>query len=165
MKPLNLKINNMLQRLNIDVSQFWEIIWKFFVGALFSICGFFEPVKDIVHLLIAFFIIDMLAGFWANKVVKQEKFKMSKIWATTFPRMLISLVLIMMTFWWDNVFGQTAIKTYWFIGYFISGVLLANILQNSYRATRWGILLNLAEFIKNIFKDKGVDINETDPIE
>ena len=161
MKPLNLKINNMLQRLNIDVSQFWEIIWKFFVGALFSIFGFFEPVKDIVHLLIAFFIIDMLAGFWANKVVKQEKFKMSKIWATTFPRMLISLVLIMMTFWWDNVFGQTSVKTYWFIGYFISGVLLANILQNSYRATRWGILLNLAEFIKGIFKDKGVDINET----
>ena len=72
MKPLNQ--NNMLEKLNIDVSQFWEIIWKFFVGALFSVVGYFEPVKDIVHLLIAFFIIDMLAGFWANKIVKQEKF-------------------------------------------------------------------------------------------
>ena len=34
MKPLNQ--NNMLEKLNIDVSQFWEIIWKFFVGAIVS---------------------------------------------------------------------------------------------------------------------------------
>lgn len=34
MKPLNQ--NNMLEKLNIDVSQFWEIIWKFFVGAHFN---------------------------------------------------------------------------------------------------------------------------------
>jgi hypothetical protein len=96
MKPLNQ--NNMLEKLNIDVSQFWEIIWKFFVGALFSIFGFFEPVKDIVHLMVFFFFIDMILGYWAAHKTRGERFSARIIWKTTMPRMIISLVLVLGAF-------------------------------------------------------------------
>ena len=107
--------------------------WKLLAGLVAMLLGQLAPVKDIVHLLVFLFIADMLVGWWAAVRVKGEKFSAKVIWRTTIPRLLISLLLIIGAFLWDNVYEQNVVATYKLIGWFISGVLLANIAQNGYR--------------------------------
>ena len=57
-----------------------------------------------------------------GKKVEGERFSVKIIWDHTMPRMLISVVLVLGAFMWDEVFNQTAIQTYKVIGWFISGV-------------------------------------------
>ena len=64
------------------------------------------------------------------------------------PRMVISVVLILSAFMWDQVYSQDTVATYRLIGWFISGVLLSSIVQNGYRITQWDMLLGLGEIIK-----------------
>lgn len=78
------------------------------------------------------------------------------------PRFVISLVLVVGTFFWDKVFDQTVVSTYKVCGWFISGVLLANIVQNGYRITKWDVLMGLGEFIKNRTKtETGIELHNT----
>ena len=76
------------------------------------------------------------------------------------PRMVISLVLIMGAYMWDTVYQQEFVSTYKIIGWFISGVLLASIVQNGYRITNWNMLSFLGDFLRDKIKDStGIDIN------
>jgi len=129
---------------------FWSVITGF-VAAMF---GYFLPVKNIVHLLVLAFFLDVLFGYWAASKLRGERFSMKVIWRTTFPRMLISLVLILLAFMWDSVYQQNMVSTYRLIGWFITGVLLANIVQNGYRITKWDMFLGLGEILKDKISEK-----------
>jgi len=122
--------------------------WKLLAGLVAMLLGQLAPVKDIVHLLVFLFIADMLVGWWAAVRVKGEKFSAKVIWRTTIPRLLISLLLIIGAFLWDNVYEQNVVATYKLIGWFISGVLLANIAQNGYRITKWDVFFGLADWLR-----------------
>jgi len=52
-------------------------------GLFMSILGYFLPVKDIVHLLILFFVLDVFFGFWAAKKLRKERFSVKIIWSHT----------------------------------------------------------------------------------
>jgi phage-related holin len=106
------------------------------------------PVKNIVHLLLLFFVLDVIFGYWAARKTRGERFSARIIWRTTMPRMVISMVLILSAFMWDQVYSQDTVATYRLIGWFISGVLLSSIVQNGYRITQWDMLLGLGEIIK-----------------
>ncbi len=111
--------------------------------------GYFLPVKDILHLIVIFFILDVIFGYWAAKRVRGERFSAKIIWQTTIPRMVLSFVLILGAYAWDEIFDQTYISTYKTIGWFIAGILLFSILQNGYLITRWNPLLKLQDILKN----------------
>jgi len=64
------------------------------------------------------------------------------------PRMVISVVLILSAFMWDQVYSQDTVATYWIIGWFISGVLLSSIVQNGYRITKWDVFFGLADWLR-----------------
>lgn len=136
-----------------------KYFWTFLSGVFMSILGYFVPIHDMVHLLVLFFILDVIFGYWAAKKLRKEKFSAKIIWKTTMPRMVISLVLIMGAYMWDTVYSQEFVATYKIIGWFISGVLLASIVQNGYHITNWNIFLGLSDLLKDKFREKtGIDI-------
>lgn len=129
------------------------------VGALASVAGYFLPVRDIVHLLILFFILDVFLGYWAARKLRKEKFSVKIIWATTIPRMLISIILIISAYMWDTTYRQDYVSTYKIIGWFISGVLIYSIAKNGYIITKWSVFRNIGSMFKDRLKDKGVTFN------
>jgi hypothetical protein len=142
-----------------SISDWLRTFWSVITGFVAAILGYFLPVKNIVHLLVLVFILDVLFGYCAARKLRGERFSMKIIWRTTFPRIGISLVLILLAFLWDTVYQQNMVATYRIIGWFITGVLLANIIQNGYRITHWDMFLGLGDVLKNKLREKtGVDI-------
>lgn len=136
-----------------------EWLYKAMAGLFMAVVGYFLPIKDIVHLVILFFIIDMLFGYWAARKLRGEKFSTKIVWQTTFPRMLISLVLILMAFLWDKTFNQQYLPTYTIIGWFISGILIFSIAKNGYKITKWRAFLNIEDLFEKKIKDEtGFDV-------
>ena len=131
-----------------------RILWGFISGIFMTAIGYFLPVKNIVHLLILFFVLDVVFGYWAARKTRGERFSTRIIWRTTMPRMVISLVLILGAFMWDTVYQQNLVSTYRIIGWFISGVLLASIVQNAYQITRWNILMGVGDLIREKISEK-----------
>lgn len=119
-------------------------------GLIVSFLGYLMPVKDIVHLLVLFFILDVAFGYWAARVLRGERFSVKIIWEHTMPRMLVSIVLITGAYMWDKVYDQNIFSTYKIIGWFISGVLLYSIADNGYKVTKWGVFSK----IRNLFKSR-----------
>lgn len=139
-----------------------DAFWKFICGILASVMGYFLPIKDLVYLVILFFILDMLFGYWAARRLRGEKFSTRIVWRTTFPRMLISLVLIIMAYLWDTTCKQNWLPTYNLIGWFISGVLIFSIAKNGFKITHWQGFLNLENVFRKKFSDEtGADITQT----
>ncbi len=124
-------------------------IWAAITGLFTSLLGYFLPVKDIVHLIIIFFVADMVFGYIAARKLRGERFSTRIVWNTTIPRMVLSLVLILGAYAWDTVFNQELVSTYKIIGWFISGILLFSILQNGYRITRWEPFNSISDIFKN----------------
>jgi len=131
-----------------DVSVILSHSWSIFTGFMVMIFGYFLPIRDMINLLFLFFIVDMLVGYWAAHKVEKAKFSKKIVFATTIPRMVLTLVLMMGTFMWDNVFNQTAINSYRMVGWFIAGILLYSIAQNAYRITTWNIFKRIVNGIK-----------------
>ncbi|WP_310381852.1 phage holin family protein [Flavobacterium sp.] len=131
------------------------------VGAVVSFIGYLLPVRDIVNLLIGFFIVDVIFGYWAAKKLRKERFSVKIIWEHTIPRMLVSVVLITGAFTWDKVYEQDFISTYKIIGWFISGVLLCSIADNGYQITKWSIFPKLGKLLNDKVKEStGLEIND-----
>lgn len=150
------------------ISAFIEWIFSAFENAytfLFSMAvttiGYFSPIKNIVHLMLLFFLFDVIFGYWAAKKIRNEKFQVKIIWEYTMPRVLISIVIILGTYLWDNVFVQEYISSYRLIGWFICGILLYSISKNGLLITNWKIFGNIGDIIKNGLESKtGQKINE-----
>lgn len=131
-------------------------------GFIMSVFGYFLPVRDIVYLLLLFFILDVVFGYLAAKKLRGEKFSVKLIWTQTVPRMVLTIVLVLCSYMWDNVFGQEIVHTYKVIGWFIGGVLLYSIAQNGYYVTKWDILPKIGHLInKKVEENTGVNIDET----
>lgn len=135
--------------------------YVFFTGCMISMLGYFLPIKDIAHLLILFFMLDVLFGYMAARKLRKERFSVKIIWNHTMPRMLISLVLIIGAYMWDKTYNQNVICTYKVVGWFISGVLLYSIAENGYQITKWSVFPKIGNMLKTNVKDKtGIDIED-----
>jgi len=128
--------------------------WVFLTGVLGSLFAYFLPIKDVVNYMVLFFIIDVLVGYWTARKIRGERFKASKIWEATIPRMLLSIILIMGAYIWENVYYGVAGNTYKIIGGFISGILLVSIAQNGYKLTKWNVFISIVDIIENRFKNE-----------
>lgn len=131
------------------------------VGLLSSVAGYFMPVRDIVHLLLLFFIADVAFGYWAARKLRKERFSVKIIWEHTMPRILVSIVLITGAFMWDKTYQADLFSTHKIIGWFISGVLLYSIAENGYQITKWAAFPILSNFIKSKTKERtGIDMDQ-----
>ena len=133
------------------------------MGVLLSFVGYILPVKNIVHLLIVFFILDVLIGYWAAHKLRSERFSVKIIWSHTMPRMFISIVMIVAAFMWDKVYAQELVCTYKVIGWFISGVLLYSIAENGYQITNWNVFKQVGDAVKSKTKEStGLEIEDNE---
>jgi len=124
-------------------------VWHFLVGLATTAIGYFIPIKDIVHLVLFFFLLDIIFGAAAARKLRKEKFSTRIIWNYTMPRILISLVLILTSYMWDTTFQQEWISTYKLIGWFICGILLFSVAKNGYKITRWNMLPIMGHMIEH----------------
>jgi hypothetical protein len=153
----NLPIDNTevyLANITKALVYFFKDIYVVLIGILTTAVGLLLPIKNIVSLLILFFILDVIFGYWAAKVMRGEKFSVKIVWSQTMPRLLISIVLITAAFLWDKVYDQNIIATYKIVGWFISGVLLVSISQNGYQITRWAVFRRLGILIVDNVKSR-----------
>jgi len=143
-----------------SLTDFSNWLYKSAAGAFTAVIGYFLPIRDLVHLVILFFVVDMLFGYWAARKLRGEKFSTKIVWQTTFPRMLISLILILMAFLWDTTCKQEYLPTYNIIGWFISGILIFSIAKNGYKITKWKAFLSIeGVFEKKIEDETGIKMD------
>ena len=114
-----------------------QTLYKLIAGLIAAMFGYFLPIRDFVHLLIFLLIVDMLFGYWANRVTRGEEFLFKKVWFVTFPRMIVGVVLIVSAYLWDVVYHQTTVETYVIVGWILSGFTFLSIVQNAYKITNW----------------------------
>jgi hypothetical protein len=136
-------------------------VWSLLCGLFFASVGYLLPVKNIVHTVLFFFLLDIIFGYWAARKLRGEHFSTKIVWKYTVPRMLISIVLIISTYMWDTNFGQDMVNTYNLIGWFISGILIYSIFKNAYKITLWLPFKNLGLVFKNQMKNEtGINVEE-----
>lgn len=135
----------MIAKITDNLIHYWKFILAFFATTL----GYFDPIKDIVHLILAFFIIDVIYGWRADKKLNGAKFKTSIVWETTIPRMIATVIIMICTFLLDEVTGQEFIRIYSVAGYFIAGLILISIMKNMYIVTKWEAIPLIGKFVKN----------------
>lgn len=129
-------------------------VWIFMWGILAAIIGYFVPIKDMVHLVLILFFVDVLIGFWAAKKLRKEPFNPAIIWGKTIPRAAISIIIIMCTMAWDTTFGQNFVSTSGFIAWFISGIIIVSILKNGRKVTNWTPFGTIEDVIKKNVEKK-----------
>lgn len=141
-----------------------ENAWACLTGILLNIVGYLVPVKNIVHVVLLFFVLDAIFGYWAAKKLRGEGFNAKIFWHNTAPRALISVVLIILTYLWDTVFMQDYISTYKFVGWFISGVLLFSIAKNGFQITKWGVFNSIGNIVKKKVEETGEKIEDNESL-
>lgn len=146
-----------MKRMVRTISDLSSNIWSGLAGLFSAFLGFFIPVKDIVHLMVVFFIIDVGVGYWAARKIRGEKFSTPIIWNTTIPRMVLSITVVLLSFAWDKIFGQEMIQTYKVVGWFVSGILLFSIVKNAYKITKWKVFPQVGDILKERLKIKDDD--------
>ena len=140
---------------------FFKDFYAFVIGCIVSFIGYLLPVKNIVNLLVLFFILDVIFGFWAANTLRKERFSVKVIWNHTMPRMLISIILVAGAFMWDEVYNQEFVSTYKIVGWFISGVLLYSIAENGFQITKWSTFNKIGNALHSKMKEStGLDIND-----
>lgn len=147
----------------LSFSDSMKAIWELLCGIAGIVLGYFLPIRDMVNFIVFLFLLDVFLGYLAAKKLRGEKFSTRIIWRTTMPRMLISLLLIALSFMWDTIFKQEFIQTYNLVSWFIAGVLIFSIAKNGYKISKWEVFASLSNlFQKKIKEQTGVDISELD---
>ncbi len=138
-------------------------LWKLVCGLFFSIIGYFLPIKDLTHMVLIIFLIDMIIGYLTARKLRGESFNPKIIWNKTVPRMAFSILLLVLTYWWDTTCKQEYLPTYVAIAWFISGLLIFSIAKNGYKLTKWNGFKLLGDAIEHKIEDEtGIDLSKGD---
>ncbi len=140
-------------------------LYNVFAGFLVYAVSYFIPIKDMIFLVTALFIADVLIGSWKSIKIDKMKFEPKIVWDKTMPRWLFSVIILSFLFASDKVHHQDYIKTYYAGGYFISGAIMLSIIDNMIEITQWGVFKGLKNIIgKNVEKQTGekIEKNETE---
>jgi hypothetical protein len=153
---------NYLEIFSFDwLKQVASNIWALITGLMTTVVGYFLPIKNIVHVVLFFFLLDIIFGYWAARKLRRERFSTKIVWQYTMPRILLSLTLIISAFMWDSVFEQEFISTYKVIGWFISGILIYSITKNGYKITHWEMFPMVGKlFERKIEEQTGINLTE-----
>lgn len=159
------KINYMDHTTIVDwIKIMFESIFTFISSVMVIVLGYFLPIKNIAHLIILFFILDIIFGYWAAHKLRGERFRVKIIWGHTVPRMIFALICLIASFMMDKECGQNYISIYKIVGWFFSVLLLISIFENGYLITRWNALSGIANIIKKKVEDEtSVDVGYKKP--
>lgn len=126
-----------------------------------SFLGYLSPLKEIAHMMLFFFLLDIIYGWLADRKVNNAKFQPAKVWNKTVPRIILSIILLVCAFMLDANTGQEYVSVYKILGWFISSLLILSIARNGYLVTNWHAIPLLGKLLKNKFeKQTGINIDE-----
>lgn len=131
----------------------FESTYTFLSSLIIIICGYFLPIKDIAHLILLFFFLDVIFGYWSAHKLRKERFSVKIIWGHTVPRMIFALVCLITSYMLDKICGQNYFSLYKVVGWFFSVLLLISIFENGYLITKWNALSGIANIIKKKVED------------
>lgn len=125
-----------------NIKTFFLDYYSIMVGTISSLFCYFLPIRDLVHLTILFFIIEMITGYFAAKSkanMKQKKvcFSLTVVYTKTVPRMFITILILTMAYLWDTVTHQKWVPTYTILGWFFTGILFWKTMRHAYTVTKW----------------------------
>lgn len=140
--------------------------WETALATILACIGYFTPIKNIEHVMLMFFGIDIIYGYLASKKIakklgKKPMFSTKIIWEKTVPRATLSTVLLLGAYMIDKETHQEWIHFDSIIGWFICGLLLVSILENGYIVTEWRTIPLLDKMLKNkIEKQTGIKLDK-----
>lgn len=144
------------------MNSFLNSICDFLAAIFLTIIGYLLPLKNMAHLVLFFFFLDIIYGWLADRKLNGSKFKPAIVWAKTVPRIVLTILLLIMAYLLDEVSGQEYIQTYKVVGWFICSLLFLSILKNGYTVTQWNAIPLIGKLIeKRIEKQTDTDISES----
>ena len=147
---------------------FFDVMQDFFsnaggwlLGVFLSIAHYFAPVADTIHVLLVFFIGDILFGFLASKKLRGESFNPRKVWEKTIPKMLVSFFIIISAHMLDSISPLGVLTIRESVGWILSGLVLHSVWKNAFVVTKWTALRHIGAFLSDSLKDKfKIDVNK-----
>lgn len=128
-----------------------------------TVLGYFMPIQGVAHALFFLFCADILFGWLQDRKKNGAKFKVSKIWDKTVPRMAVVTVMLVGAFMIDNETGQKWVETTDFVTFFFGWLLIHSIWKNGVELTGWKGLELFGKVLKRKFNYKtGLDIKDED---
>ena len=148
--------------------QFFDGMQDFFcnaggwaLGVFLNIVNYFAPISDTIHVLLVFFVGDILFGFLASKKLRGESFNPRKAWEKTIPKMLVSFFVIISAHMLDSISPIGFLTIRESVGWILSGLVLHSVWKNAFIVTKWTALRHIGAFLSDSLKDKfKVDVDK-----
>ena len=136
--------------------------WHFVSGVFFAFLSYFSEMEGAFLVMFACFVIDMILGILASKIMRKQKFSMQKAF-TALYRMLISYTLVMLLYAMDKEMNQQAFSMSNIAAWLISGFLIYSAAENGFELTGGKLFLSIKTLIKKkVQENTGIDISATD---
>lgn len=119
-------------------------------GALMSVIGFFEPIRNVVHLVIMLSILDFIVGVFVSRK-RGVAIKSKKMWRTI-EKMALELIIILVAFCIDEFVGYFPIHQA--IAWFICGVEFYSILESIAKISDHRVFRVVKGFMSDKIKEK-----------
>ncbi|HZK26029.1 MAG TPA: phage holin family protein, partial [Thermoclostridium sp.] len=131
------------------------------LGVFLSIINYFAPIADTIHVLLVFFVGDILFGFLASKKLRGESFNPRKVWEKTIPKMLVSFFIIISAHMLDSISPLGFLTIRESVGWILSGLVLHSVWKNAFIVTKWTALKHIGAFLSDSLKDRfKIDVNK-----
>lgn len=136
-----------------------EHVWNVFSGLICGLFAYFMPIRNIVILMLAFIIFDLITGIVAARK-RGEAITSEKMWNTA-NKTLISVALVVLLYAVDKEFNIiNVVCTHKIMGLFVVGFELWSILENAVEITNHSIFRALKKFMHDKVEEKtGVDLD------
>ena len=110
--------------------------------------SYFSPVKDIVHVMLIFILVDFLSGIWASRKLG-EKLK-SKKFRKTLTKFLWYTIALILSFMMEKTFNLSWANLSAIIGGFICFIELKSIFENITVITGEPVFMRILNIIKKM---------------
>lgn len=139
------------------LNELFNDVYNLVVGAIFSLFGYFSPIRETMHILFFFFLLDVIFGYLVARKVRGEKWQPKIIWEKTIIKMLVASLMVITAHMLDKIAPSSYLTIREFVGWFISGVVLSSVWENFHTLTKWKIVVKLSETLSEKLKFKNVE--------
>ena len=122
--------------------------------------SYFAPVKEIVHVMLIFILIDFISGVWAAK--KRKETLESRKFRKTLTKFLWYTVALILSFMMEKTFNLSWSNLSGIIGGFICFIELKSIFENITHITGEPIFLKILHIIRKRGSETIGDLSDRD---
>jgi len=122
--------------------------------------SYFAPVKEIVHVMLIFILIDFISGVWAAR--KRKETLESRKFRKTLTKFLWYTVALILSFMMENTFNLSWSNLSGIIGGFICFIELKSIFENITVITGEPIFMKILSIIRKRGSDTIEDLSDSD---